>query len=308
MKITRLTADRIDGDQLVSLIGNSLLQSSAFASLWDSAGGKVVYWAAWLDAEIVALLPGVEFGMRPVRRFQAMPDGLGGCVVSRATDAAVHDQAAAAIFDAVARAGYLKVHITDFDGNFQRPTSYSALPCSTTVIDISVADWMPPDRKLQSELRKAEREQVTIQPFDRRRHMNGFMRLMTATERRHERKPRYSAPFYEALAELDACDDRIIWRWCEHDGRPVVSHICLIEGKTALHWQVCFDKEFSFLKANQYMLWELTARLKELGITHLNLGASPPAAEGLVDYKSKWGGERFEYTCYVYKSWLGRWL
>lgn len=308
MKVTRLTADRIDGHQLTSLIGNSLLQSLSFASLWESAGGKAVYWAAWLDAEIVALLPGVEFGMHPVRRFQAMPDGLGGRVLLRAKDATLHDQAAGAIFDAVAKAGYLKVHITGFDGHLQRPTAYSVLPVSTTIIDIAATDWMPPDRKLQSELRKAEREQVTIQPFDKSRHMNDFMRLMTATERRHERQPRYSARFYEALAELDACDDRMIWLWCEHDGRPVVSHICLIEGETALHWQVCYDKAFSFLKANQYMLWELIGRLRKLGISHLNLGASPHDAHGLNDYKSKWGGERYEYNCYVYKSWLGRWL
>ena len=308
MKVTRLTADRIDGVLLESLTGDSLLQSKSFASLWENSGGTVVLWVAWADSEIVALLPGVEFGLYPIKRFQAMPDGLGGRIVLSVKDAALHDQAANAILHAVAKAGYLKVHITDFDGHLQMPTTYSALPCSTTIVDISSEDWIPPDRKLQSELRKADREKARIQPFDKSWHMNDFMRLMTATERRHGRKPRYSAQFYEALAGLAAHDDRIIWLWCEHDGQPVVSHICLIEGHTALHWQVCYDKAFSSLKANQYMLWLLIGELKQRGVRRLNLGASPHDAHGLNDYKAKWGGERYNYNCYVCKSWLGRWL
>lgn len=308
MKVTRLTADQIDEDVLESLTGDSLLQSKPFASLWECTAGKVIFWAAWQDSEIVALLPGVEFGMRPMRRFQAMPDGLGGGILMRSQNTTLHDQATGAILKAVAEAGYLKVYITDFDNRLKLPSDYSLLPCSTTLVDISDADWMPPDRKLQSELRKAEREQVIIQPFRPESHLKDFTILMEATERRHERKPKHTARFFEALAKLDATDDRIIWLWCEQDGHPVVSHICLVDGKTALHWQVCYDKAYSFLKANQYMLLQLISRLKKLGVTHLNLGASPPDAEGLIEYKSKWGGERYEYNCYVYKSWLGRWL
>ena len=167
---------------------------------------------------------------------------------------------------------------------------------------------MPADRKLRSKLRKAERENVKIQPFCRESHMKGFMHLMEETERRHGRKPKYSAQFYNALALLQSHDDRIIWLWCEHDGRPVVSHIRLIEGETALCWQVGSDKSLSYLKANQYMLWYLVGELKRRGVRRLNLGASPPGASGLVAYKSKWGGERYDYNCYVYKSWLGQWL
>lgn len=308
MKVTRLTADRIDEDLLKSLTGGSLLQSKSFASLWETSGGKVVYWAAWMDSEIVALLPGVEFGMRPIRRFQAMPDGLGCRILSRTKNATLHDQAAKAIFDTVAKAGYLKVHITDFDNGLKMSTAYSVLPCSTTVIDISAADWAPPDRKLRSEFRKAEREQVMVRPFHCESHMGSFIRLMQATERRHKRNPGYSAQFYEALAELESRDDRIIWLWCEHDGQPVVSQICLIEGNTALGWQVGSDKMFSSLKANQYMLWHLIGELKRCGVQRLNLGTTPHDAHGVSHYKSRWGGERYEYNCYVYKSWLGRWL
>ncbi|MDH3889718.1 MAG: GNAT family N-acetyltransferase [candidate division Zixibacteria bacterium] len=308
MKVTRLTADGTHEDLLQILSGDSLLLSKAFASLWAPLSGRVVYWAAHADSKIVALLMGVEFGMRPVRRFQSMPDGLGSRVLLRAGDTALHDQAAEVILDAIAKAGYLKAHFTDFDNRYKTFTNYSALACSTTIIGISGAEWTPPDKKLQSELRKAAREQVTIQRFRSESHMKGFMRLMEATERRHKRKLTYSARFYQGLAALAARDDRIIWLWCDHEGQPVVSHICLVEGTTALHWQVCYDKAFSNLKANQYMLWDLIRRLRERGVIRLNLGASPDDAQGLLEYKSKWGGESHAYNCHIFKSWLGRWL
>jgi hypothetical protein len=229
-------------------------------------------------------------------------------ILSNTKDTSLHDQASNAILDAVVKAGYLKVHVTDFVGHLRMPPTYSALPCSTTIIDISAADWTPPDRKVRTELRRAEREQVTIQPFCRESHMEGFIRLMTGTERRHDRDQKYSPQFFEALAELGSRDDRIIWLWCEHDSQPVVSQICLIEGETALGWQVGYDKAFPFLKANQYMLWSLIAELKRREVQRLNLGATPSDAHGVTHFKSKWGGERYDYNCYVYKSALGRWL
>ncbi|MCK4462016.1 MAG: GNAT family N-acetyltransferase, partial [candidate division Zixibacteria bacterium] len=162
--------------------------------------------------------------------------------------------------------------------------------------------------KLQSEIRKAERAGAKIERLDAVAHMESFLQLMQATEQRHGRRPRYPPQFFSALAELAAEDDRVVWYWCEHEGRPVVSHITFIEGDTALHWQVYYDKAFSFLKANQFMLWQLIGELRPRGVHRLSLGASPPGASGLIDYKAKWGGEEYAYNCYVHKSGLGRFL
>ncbi len=308
MEVTRLTSEQIDTDIVDNLSAGSLLTSRPFASLWETMGGRVVHWVARESSTVVGLLTGVEFGQGPLRRFQAMPEGIGGKVHPASGCESSRREISGHILKAVEREGYLKVHITDFDGQIAPAGSYDIIPCSTLLVDIESDQYEPPDRKLRSELRKAEREAVSIEPFDAGRNMSRFIELISATERRHGRRMKYPVGFYMELAKLAERDDRVIWLWCEHEGQPVVSHICLVEHKTALHWQVCYDKRFSFLKANQLMLRHLIKQLKDHGVPRLNLGASPDDAEGLLDYKVKWGGVKYDYNCYVHKSFWGRWL
>ncbi len=308
MEVSRLTISCLNTDLLITLTADSLFGSMGFARLWETMGGTPVYWVARADGEVAALLPGVEFGRRPLKRFQSMPDGIYTRILSTTPDDHSRREMTSALLQAIAKAGYVKTYVTDFHGLMEVPGTYAAQPCRTTIVDISDKNWEPPDRKLQSEIRKAEREGVKVEQLDAVAHMKSFLQLMQATEQRHGRKPRYPPQFFSALAELAAEDDRVVWYWCEHKGRPVVSHITFIEGDTALHWQVHYDKAFSFLKANQLMLSKLVGELRPRGVRRLSLGASPPGASGLVDYKAKWGGYEYTYNCYVHKSGAGRFL
>ncbi len=80
------------------------------------------------------------------------------------------------------------------------------------------------------------------------------------------------------------------WYYVERDGKPVVSQIFLVEGETALNWQIYYDKQFSSLKANQLMLYCAAKELQREGVRFLSLGASPDDAEGVKIFKEKWGG------------------
>ena len=81
-----------------------------------------------------------------------------------------------------------------------------------------------------------------------------------------------------------------------------------VEGDMVINWQVFFDKQFSFLKPNQYMLYYAARYHAEKGIRFLNLGASPEGAESLDSYKKKWGGNEHRYNCNIYSSTIGRLL
>jgi len=308
MNVERLTAPSVGSDLLTTLSVESFFCSAGFARLWETMGGRPVYWAAVDAGEIVALLPGVEFGRWPLVRFQAMPDGIYARLFPPSLDDQTRKEVAGALLQAVAEAGYVKTHVTDFYGLMEVPDRYSSLPCRTTVVDISGENWMPPDRKLQSEIRRAEREGVTVERFQAKRHLERFVSLTQVTERRHGRKPRYTVEFFAALAALAEADHRVIWYYCEYENKPVVSHISFIDGDLALHWQVYYDKTFSFLKANQFMLWRLIGELRDRSVRRLSLGASPADAAGLADYKAKWGGEEYAYVCYLHRSGLGRLL
>ena len=284
----------------------SLIGSVPFASLWNFMRGQAVYWVLYESERPLAILPSVKFGFGVLARLQAMPDGLYSRPVflEPAVDRSI---AGKHLLEAVVSVGFAKVFVNDFDRQFLEVPGLALLPCNTSVVDITTGAWEPPDKKLQSEIRKAQREEVPVEEFNLDRHFDSFVDLMRRTEHRHGRRPKYSPAFYEGLARLAQCERRIRWLVCEQDGQLAASHIYLVEGDMLLNWQVFFDKQFSPLKPNQWITYSIACEMASHGVTRLNLGASPDDAESLAYYKDKWGGEAYRYPCWSRVSWLGRW-
>ncbi len=305
MNGSRLSGFELPDDIAIRLREASLFSSPEFARLWTAQGGSDVYWIAGEKSSPTAVLTGVEFGRKPSRRFQSMPDGLYSRLVVF-DDAADVGEVSHSLLEGLEGAGYLKLYLTDYYGSFVDAAGFESVECETGLVDISQSDWLPPDKKLQSEIRKAEREGVVPLPFDPARHFESFTSLMEATEKRHGREPKYSEEFFRRLAELAERDSRARWVVVEHEGVLATSHIFLIDAEQIINWQVYFDKKFSFLKANQFVLYSMAREYAAQGIRYLNLGASPPEAGTLSDYKQKWGGESHKYTCLQRKSWLGK--
>lgn len=306
MKITRYTTSDLPASAESLIPTDSFFSSGNFLALFNCLGGTTVYWVAESTDGPISVLPGVEFGTRPIKRFQAGPDGCYGKIFFRSEIDADRSAVVSNLLETISQAGYTKIHLHDYYSTMGLNDKFEPSECQTLLADISDIDWLPPDKKLQSEIRKAEREKSQIVRFDPSVHFDRFMGLMIGTETRHGRDPKYNDQFLSGLAELAESHDKIIWYWCEHEGRPVSSHINLIDGTMAFNWQVYFDKEFSFLKANQLMLVKLAREARRRGAVTLNFGASPPDADSLQKYKEKWGGERFAYRCLVRKSTLGR--
>jgi hypothetical protein len=292
-------------ESVTLLTSESFFCSDRFARLFEHLSGTVIVWLVHHNDSVVAALPGVEFGIWPIKRFQAMPDG---CYGRLFVDEKYVDQRAAIIATlgtAVCRAGYVRSYINDFYGTIET-TAMMTETISTQVVDISSPNWQPEHESLWRGIRKAEKENVAVVPFDPDCHMAGFLSLMTATEKRHRRSPKYPPSFYTALAELTAHDERLRWSWCERDGQSVASHIYVREGDMLLYWQGYFDPVFSSLRPNQYMMFLQARECARLGVRYLNLGASPPDADSLQEYKERWGGEPRHYKCYTHQSPLGK--
>ena len=276
--------------------------------LWETLGGRPVYWLATEHDRVVAVLPGAEFGRGFLTRFQAMPDGLYAPLLFPQGTPDDASTLADKILAGLAGHGYAKLYVNDYFGQFREHGRLKACNGATLLVDIDLVDWEPPDKKLRSEIRKAEREGVKIEPFGLNRHFEQFLTLMRQTEKRHGRRPKYTDAFYRELGKLSMTDSRVKWLVCEHEGELAASHIYLTEGSMVLNWQVFFDKQFSFLKANQLITITVGREMARQGLTALNLGASPGEASTLDDYKQKWGGRRFEYNCLERTAWWSRWL
>lgn len=308
MKVSCQPLSRISWDDVAPLIGDSFFGSPGFANLWYTLGGKPVYWLVEQGNRIVAVLPGVEFGIRPLKRFYAMPAGCYTRLFYNPDITVDRERIARMVLDALADRRYLKLFIYDFYESLPADSRFNIQARTTTLMDISGPDWQPPDKKLQYEIRRAVREGIQAVTFDWDLHHRRFLKLMRSTEKRHGQTPAYSPGFFKAVADLAREDDRIQWVWCEHNGCPASSHIYLIENTTLQGWQVYFDKAFSFLKPNQYIRFMMCRKMAQRGITKFNQGTTPAGAEGLAYYKKRWGGKPVHYCCYVMKRGLGRFL
>jgi hypothetical protein len=307
MIVEKLTADQLPPPVARRLNQATLIGSARLAALWRPLGGREVFWCATEKGQITLALAAVEFGRRPWKRLQAMPDGLYACPVATGESVDLRD-AMCSVVTAIAKGGYAKVIVNDYYGLCGAPDGYLPFEGHTTVVDIAASDWQPPDSKIQSEIRKAEREGIAPRPFNAENDMPAFLELMQRTEVRHGRSPKYPAAFWGGLAELARADSRVRWMNIVHGGKLAASHIYFVEGEMLFHWQAFFDKEFSFLKPNQYLMFTMARQAARTGATMLNQGASPPDAEGLIDYKLKWGGQERRYRCLRRRSGLGRWL
>jgi hypothetical protein len=306
MKVVRYPFARISWDDVAPLIGDSFFGSPGFANLWRTLGGRPVYWLVEQGDRILAVLPGVEFGIGPFKRFYAMPAGCYGRLFYRSTDSDDSDEIADFFVTALLNAGYMKWFIYDYYGCFRPSVRLEVLPCQTRIVDISALDWKPPDKRLQAEIRKAYREGTQMETFNPNEQFSKFLTLMEHTERRYGRHPTYPSAFFMELARLARYDPRVHWKWCEHDGRPVASHIDFVDDNMVINWQTYHDKSFSYLKANQHMLFATARELAQTGVKYLNLSASPDNAPNVEYYKGKWGGEQYHYNCYSHKSILGK--
>lgn len=306
MNVNRYEFQNAPLELIDRLAGNYFFSSTAFSKLWISMGGKPVYWVAERNGEIIAILPGVEFGAGFFRRFQSMPNGCYGKILYNEQSDHSREGINTAITNRIRKEGYTKVFLNDFHSTINAVSGYDVQQFETLLVDISSPGWEPPDSKLRQQIHKAEKAGIEIVPFSPTKHMTGFMPLVQLHETRRNTKSRYTRAFFEALADIAIKDDRVIWVWCEFNNRPVASSIFVREGNTILHWQIYYDESMSQLQATKLIPHRVARDSAGSGIKFLNLGASPLEAEGAEQYKSKWGGEVFHYNCYTYKNLLGR--
>ncbi len=305
IQVRPLSDKEIQTEQLQEFSGYNLFSSIDFCNLWQCVGGKALFWTVFENNKIIGVLPTVEFGMKNFKRLQSMPDGCYSNLLC--DDNFLRDEIEKQIFNKILSAGYLKIFIYDYSNKYLSINKFDKVKCNTVLMEIS-QEWIPPDKKLIAQISKAEREKVEIQKFVYKKHFEKFIKLMKATEKRHGRKPKYPDQFFKELAFLSEKNDNIQWLVVEHENELATSHINFITQNTLLSWQIYFDKKYSFLKPNQFLIFHAAREAVQKGITKLNLGASPEQADSLKYYKNRWGGINYEYFCYVKKNWLGKLL
>lgn len=292
---------------LSRLTGNSFYRSLEFLSLWRAMNGRTFFWLIEDDNALAGVLPGVEFGSGWFKRFQSGPDGCYGGLVVDSDCKGSSELILKSLASSLKKEKYAKLIINDFFHTLDNIEHLISSRQSTMVADISSPNWQP-HQSVTRGANKALREGIKVVEFNMADHFESFMTLMESTERRHRRQPKYNREFYNSLALLAQKDRRVRWLWCEHEKTPVASHIYFIEGDSLIYWQGYFDKGFSFLHPNQFMLHQMATEMASKGIKYLNLGSSPTEAGGLIQFKERFGARVRDYPCYHLSNILGKFL
>ncbi len=171
---------------------------------------------------------------------------------------------------------------------------------STHIIPLPGDDqYYPDDKKIEGHIRAGLKRGGEIIPIESESQVGDIIQLYHETERRHGRiRPIMPDNLFISLFQTFCDNPALYWTALLAENRIIGSMINLFYRDTMMNWQTVSDYEMREYKPNQLLLADAIAEAQRRGMLYINLGASPPDAEGLRDYKSRWGGREEKYAIY----------
>lgn len=276
-----------------------------------SPGARAEFLCGYEGGRLVAGMPAVIVSRLILRSFYSMPYGTyGEVVLADGADAALRDEFYIHLVRYLKKGRFSRISITDFDRNFSRLIEpfLSHSGSFTHIIRLGGDDeHTPPDRKINGHIRAGQRAESEVEVVRTREQLNEFYRLYEMTEKRHGSiKLLYSRHFFNSVMKHLGGTPMLYWNCLMHEGRMIGSCINFIYNDSLFNWQTVSNYEYRHLKPNHLLLSESIRYGIGRGVNEINLGASPPYAHSLIDYKERWGGARVDYDSYLSDSWFRR--
>ena len=143
--------------------------------------------------------------------------------------------------------------------------------------------------RVRPEIRRAEREGVTIREADRESDLtHTYYRLHVATRRR-QGVPVQTRRFFELLWRRLLAAGLGFALIAELDGQPVAGAIFLAWNGSVVYKYAASDEEYRWARPNHLVLWEAIRRSCGSGAHTLDFGRSDAGNIGLQKFKSGWG-------------------
>jgi len=272
-----------------------------------------VFLTGYADGEMISGMPAIITRKFGFRSFYSMPYGTYGEMITKgAMDEEQRDIFNANLIKFLKRGRFSRISITDFEGRLSEVGEpfLTWSPSFTHIIKLdSLSDYIPPDERILEQVRnglKSGTTRIAIRTDD---DLNSFYDLYLMTEKRHgQRTPLYSKRFFRAILDTLCNSNMLYWNALLEDSRMVGSCINFIHGDTLFNWQNVSDYSKRYLRPNHVLIADAIEYAINRGIKKINLGASPPYAHSLIDFKRRWGGVRVNYDSYFSSSWMLRLL
>lgn len=274
---------------------------------------EAVFLCGLENGSLIAGMPAIitkRFGMKS---FYSMPYGTyGEAVFAEGTSDDQKREFYNHFAEYIKRNKYSRVAVADFGRNLSllREPILHHTGTFTHIIDLNGnEEHNPPDKKINGHIRAGQRAGTEIVQVRTNEQLDSFFSLYEITEHRHgRRRPLYSKQFFTSILNHLGDSNILYWNALMADGVMIGSCINFIYGSELFNWQTVSDYESRHLKPNHVLLADAIRRGENAGVNKVNLGASPPDAVGLIDYKERWGGVRIDYDLYSSESWLRRFL
>jgi len=260
---------------------------------------------------LVAGLPAVITSQSGIKSFLSLPYGAYGSALFKSN---IDEKSKKELWDYFTN--YLNdnsfsfIELVDYDGllaNIDLPR-FEKVNCFTHIIELGNAESYKPARdRVERHIRSGLKKQVDINQIDDVGLIEKFYNLYEQTEKRHGRsKPMYGKKFFQVLFDRLSISTALYWLAAYHEGQMIGSQINFIHGDALYYWQGVMDFEKREMKQAYLLMHNSINHAIGLDLRWVNLGASPPDAEGLIDYKESWGAVRRDYSIYRRKSFLHR--
>jgi hypothetical protein len=148
-------------------------------------------------------------------------------------------------------------------------------------------------------IRKAEKEGVTIRFGNDLGGVKAYFRLHCLTRKRHGVPPQPWLFFENIYKNLISAGQGFV-ALAEYQGKKIAGGVYLTLGASALYKFGASDLSFQNLRANNLVMWRAVRHLAETGFRTLSFGRTEPENQGLIQFKSGWGAveKRQDYFRY----------
>lgn len=159
--------------------------------------------------------------------------------------------------------------------------------------------------RMRSQVRKAERDGVTVRWGLERRDVDTFYQLHLQTRSGKHGMPAQPRRYFTGLWDAFAASGHVRLALAEYKGRCIAAVILLIAGGTVSSSYVATDQRYLDLNATRAAEWAAIEWACTNGYQLWDFGRTARASEGLKQYKRAWGATELDLPYFYYPKVAG---
>ncbi len=154
---------------------------------------------------------------------------------------------------------------------------------------------------IQRPISKTEKNDLKLHISTDPSDLRYFYNLHLCTRKKHgvlAQPYRYFVTMWDELYPLGLMDLLL----AAYNGRAIAGVIILKYKDTTIYQNGCADERFLGLHPYHFLLWKAIQRAHDKGYKYFDFGRSSIDEKGLVQFKDRWGGKRFELVYYFHPN------